>query len=140
MARARTAQAATETPRRAAVAPRRAAGKEGEHVEVLSSAPLPADDEPTTRLRPILEQPNAVVGDATAGDDDHDARAEAEAPQRRYAIVTKGGKFLDKQGFRTSITTGKEVDSLNYDFAALQRAGIGLRPITEAERGQFIEG
>jgi len=116
--------------------------KEGEHVEVLDTTPLPTDaDEPTVRLEVPTEGQNAVVADATVSDDeDHDARAEAEAPKAKYAMVTKGGYFLDKQGTRALMREGKEISSTEYDFGKLQRHGIKLRVLKDEERGQFVEG
>ena len=142
MARARTGTAARQPT--APAGARRVAGKKGEHVEILANDPLPDIDDPATHLKPVMEQTNEVVADATTPIDEEEATALAEreeaAPERKYAVVVKGGKFLDKQGFRTQVHEGKEVDNLNYDFVALQRAGIRLRVLKPEERGQFIEG
>lgn len=111
-------------------------GRQQEHVEVLSAGPIQEH-----RLEPIRVQPNVIVGDATGAVHDEEELAADPKPatQVKYAIVTRGGFFQAPSGTRAKVPTGKEVDSLNYDFGALQRANIGLKLIREDQRGQYID-
>jgi len=104
---------------------RAAKSDQKEHVTVLAAGE-PAE----RRLPPVSPNDAAVVADATAN---NDPDREASVPPPKYYRVVKGGMVLEN-GFRTRMTEGKELDSLNYDIRRLQQQGIRVEEIQAADR------
>jgi hypothetical protein len=98
-----------------------------EHVEVLSSEPIPE-----VTLPPVSNEA-PVVADATM----RNPPQAAKGPEVEYFRVTRGGYVQSPGGVRSQLREGKEIDSLNYDPARLRQQGIRLERIRPEERASF---
>ena len=91
-----------------------------ERIEVLNPAAAVPDGS-------IPEASGAVRGSAL--EKNPEPREEA-TPPKRYRVL--GDKmFMDRHGYRAKMREGKEIDSHNYDIAALRRQGIKLEEIPD---------
>ena len=92
--------------------------------------PVPPKPAPVAAFKIEVPPLNDAVRSVLVADATAKALPETPAPEevpvvKRYVVV-RGGQVL-QNGFRTMIKEGKEIDSLNYDVAHLQRQGIRLQ-------------
>lgn len=104
----------------------------GEHITTLSHTPLePLPEEPGTTTQAALINQSDIKADATQLNPNGDG--EGGKPTKYYRIEN-GGNVLDKNGYRTRLHPGKEIDDLNYNIDRLRKQGIKLTEITAEER------
>jgi hypothetical protein len=93
---------------------------EHEQIEVMS------EEDHEIELPPVNDAARAVlVADATAKKLAEEPDPKLVPVVKRYVVI-KGGTIL-QGGFRTKLTEGKVIDSLNYDIQHLQRQGIRVQ-------------
>jgi hypothetical protein len=107
--------------------------KEDEHVETLSSGPIP-------EVEPKYDTTSEVVADAR---EKTPKREEPKAKPPRCFRVLEDKRVL-VNGYRTMLRAGKEVDEVNYRIGKLIQQGVKLQEIKPEERigaiGSSLDG